>query len=54
MLRSIGYRSQPLDGHMPFDSANGVVPNKLGRVTGCAGEFSRKNDIMTENIGKVD
>lgn len=36
VLRSIGYRSQSLDGHMPFDSANGVVPNKLGRVTGCA------------------
>ncbi|TCN53413.1 ferredoxin--NADP+ reductase [Rhodococcus sp. SMB37] len=31
VLRSVGYRSVPLDD-LPFDSARGVIPNQLGRV----------------------
>jgi adrenodoxin-NADP+ reductase len=37
VLKSIGYKSLPLDG-VPFDSKQGVVPNVAGRVlTGEAG-----------------
>ncbi|HET9380071.1 MAG TPA: FAD-dependent oxidoreductase [Streptomyces sp.] len=31
VLRSVGYRGVPLDG-LPFDSANGTVPHRAGRV----------------------
>jgi hypothetical protein len=31
VLKSIGYKSLPLDG-VPFDSKQGVVPNAAGRV----------------------
>ncbi|MFE7422019.1 FAD-dependent oxidoreductase [Rhodococcus sp. NPDC057529] len=36
ILRSVGYRSVPLDG-LPFDSARGTIPNQLGRVVDDAG-----------------
>ena len=32
VLRSIGYRSVPIDG-VPFDDTRGLVPNRAGRVT---------------------
>ncbi|PXX58446.1 ferredoxin--NADP+ reductase [Nocardia tenerifensis] len=32
VLRSIGYRGEPIDG-LPFDHARGVVPHERGRVT---------------------
>ena len=31
MLRSIGYRGEPLDG-VPFDESRGLIPNEAGRV----------------------
>ena len=39
LLRSIGYRSVPLDDEMPFDRKRHVVPNELGRVTGEVGLY---------------
>ena len=40
LLRSVGYRSQPLDG-VPFDEKRGVIPNEGGRVTTLQGEVVR-------------
>lgn len=37
LLRSVGYRSQPLEG-VPFDDQRGVIPNVGGRVTTSEGE----------------
>lgn len=34
-LRSVGYRSLPIDG-APFDDKRGVVPSDRGRVHGCS------------------
>ena len=31
LLRAVGYRGQPVPG-LPFDSANGIIPNRHGRV----------------------
>ncbi len=31
-MRSIGYRSVAIDDSVPFDSQNGLVPNRNGRV----------------------
>lgn len=39
LLRSIGYRSVPLDDTMPFDRQRHVVPNELGRVNGETGLY---------------
>ena len=39
LLRSIGYRSIPLDEEMPFDMNRHIVPNELGRVTGEVGLY---------------
>uniref|UniRef100_UPI00358E1AB2 NADPH:adrenodoxin oxidoreductase, mitochondrial n=1 Tax=Myxine glutinosa TaxID=7769 RepID=UPI00358E1AB2 len=39
VLRSIGYRSLPLDPDMPFDKRRGVIPNNQGRVEGRAGLY---------------
>ena len=33
VLRSIGYRGEPLDDGMPFDPDRGLVPNEAGRVS---------------------
>ena len=40
LLRSVGYRSAPLDG-VPFNEKRGVIPNKGGRVTTLDGEVVR-------------
>ena len=37
LLRSVGYRSQPLEG-VPFDEKRGIIPNRGGRVTTLEGE----------------
>ena len=37
VLRSIGYRGEPLDDGMPFDPDRGLVPNEAGRVSDEAG-----------------
>uniref|UniRef100_A0A8C4N4S2 NADPH:adrenodoxin oxidoreductase, mitochondrial n=1 Tax=Eptatretus burgeri TaxID=7764 RepID=A0A8C4N4S2_EPTBU len=39
VLRSIGYRSLPLDPDVPFDKRRGVIPNNRGRVEGRAGLY---------------
>ncbi|XP_035696059.1 NADPH:adrenodoxin oxidoreductase, mitochondrial-like [Branchiostoma floridae] len=39
VLRSIGYKSEPIDDTVPFDSQKGVIPNEAGRVTGCKGLY---------------
>ncbi|CAH1273967.1 FDXR [Branchiostoma lanceolatum] len=39
VLRSIGYKSVPIDDTVPFDSQKGVIPNTAGRVTGCKGLY---------------
>ncbi|XP_078692035.1 NADPH:adrenodoxin oxidoreductase, mitochondrial-like [Branchiostoma floridae x Branchiostoma belcheri] len=39
VLRSIGYKSVPIDETVPFDSQKGVIPNTAGRVTGCKGLY---------------
>lgn len=37
VVRSIGYRGEPVDG-LPFDTQRSVVPNERGRVSGDDGE----------------
>ncbi|XP_052760627.1 NADPH:adrenodoxin oxidoreductase, mitochondrial-like [Mya arenaria] len=39
VLRSIGYRSTPIDSLVPFDEARGVISNVRGRVTGETGLY---------------
>jgi ferredoxin--NADP+ reductase len=39
VLRSIGYRGQPLDG-VPFDARRGVILNEGGRVSDAPGEYA--------------
>lgn len=39
VLRSIGYRSVPIDPAVPFDKHAGIVPNNKGRVTDCPGSL---------------
>ncbi|KAI8512207.1 hypothetical protein Bbelb_088460 [Branchiostoma belcheri] len=39
VLRSIGYKSVPIDETVPFDSQKGVIPNTAGRVKGCKGLY---------------
>ncbi|XP_066292188.1 NADPH:adrenodoxin oxidoreductase, mitochondrial-like [Branchiostoma lanceolatum] len=39
VLRSIGYKSVPIDDTVPFDSQKGIIPNTAGRVTGCKGLY---------------
>jgi len=34
VLRSIGYKSAPIDANIPFDHSRGVVPSDAGRVSG--------------------
>ncbi len=38
LLRSVGYRSKPLDG-VPFDDKRGLIPNIGGRVTTLEGDL---------------
>lgn len=38
VLRSIGYRSLPLNGTVPFDNRRGVIANSFSRVSGEKGE----------------
>ena len=40
ILRSVGYRSQPLEG-VPFDEKRGIIPNRGGRVTTLEGHLVR-------------
>ncbi len=40
LLRSVGYRSAPLDG-VSFDEKRGIIPNRGGRVTTLEGEVVR-------------
>ena len=42
VLRSIGYKSIPVEAGIPYDDKKGIIPNECGRVTGedglyCAG-----------------
>ncbi|XP_078611448.1 NADPH:adrenodoxin oxidoreductase, mitochondrial-like [Branchiostoma floridae x Branchiostoma japonicum] len=39
VLRSIGYKSVPIDDTVPFVSHKGIIPNDAGRVTGCKGLY---------------
>lgn len=39
VLRSIGYKGVPIDETIPFDKAQGIVPNINGRVTGSPGLY---------------
>ena len=39
VLRSIGYRSVPIDASLPFDHGRGVMPNTAGRVDGVPGLY---------------
>ncbi|ESO87175.1 hypothetical protein LOTGIDRAFT_229321 [Lottia gigantea] len=39
VLRSIGYKSIPIDDAIPFDQKRGVIPNENGRVTGVTGMY---------------
>ncbi|XP_072029846.1 NADPH:adrenodoxin oxidoreductase, mitochondrial-like [Amphiura filiformis] len=39
VLRSIGYKSLPLDPMVPFDSKKGVIPSTEGRVPGVKGLY---------------
>lgn len=43
VFRSIGYKSIPIDDHVPFDSRKGVVPNINGRVV----NPELKNDVSS-------
>ena len=38
VLRSIGYKSVPIDPDVPFDAGRAVIPNTKGRVTGEQGK----------------
>ena len=31
-MRSIGYKSDPIDSSVPFDLHRGIIPNRNGRV----------------------
>ncbi|XP_070579756.1 NADPH:adrenodoxin oxidoreductase, mitochondrial-like isoform X2 [Ptychodera flava] len=39
ILRSIGYKSLPIDDSVPFDAKNGVIPNTAGRVSHLKGFY---------------
>ncbi|XP_002730940.1 NADPH:adrenodoxin oxidoreductase, mitochondrial-like [Saccoglossus kowalevskii] len=39
VLRSIGYKSIPIDDSVPFDNNQGIIPNIGGRVTGMKGIY---------------
>ena len=32
VLRSIGYKTLPVDGDVPFDPKKGIIPNLSGKV----------------------
>ena len=37
VLRSIGYKSLPIDPDLPFDTSKGLIPNSRGRVVNSSG-----------------
>lgn len=39
LIRSIGYRSTPLDDRLPFDARRGVIRNEAGRVEASPGLY---------------
>ncbi|XP_041363674.1 NADPH:adrenodoxin oxidoreductase, mitochondrial-like [Gigantopelta aegis] len=39
VLRSIGFRSIPIDSSVPFDSQRGIIPNQNGRILGTTGLY---------------
>ncbi|XP_046549987.1 NADPH:adrenodoxin oxidoreductase, mitochondrial-like isoform X2 [Haliotis rubra] len=39
VLRSIGYKSIPIDSTVPFDADKGIIPNKNSRVQGTKGLY---------------
>lgn len=52
VIRSIGYRSLPIDASIPFDSKRFIVPNTHGKVTDCPGKeivTIKKIEFWSEN-----
>ena len=40
VLRSIGYKSIPVSGEVPFDSKKGIIPNHFGKINSENGKKS--------------
>ena len=46
MLRSIGYKSLPIDLGIPFDQKAGIVPNVGGRVVDREGHVVKGSGVL--------